>query len=105
MTALSVRILEKLGQSYCSHIRSTSFGRIALELQHAFHKHFVDFIALKVWDGQTGTRLQSFTTHEADVLCLCVSAGEVEVFASGCDGKVRLNICRLASVSLCFFIL
>lgn len=39
------------------------------------------------------------------MLCLCVSAAEVEVFASGCDGKVRLSTCRLATVSLCFYIL
>lgn len=36
----------------------------------------------------TGTQLQSLTTHEADVLCLCVTEGQTEIFASGCDGKV-----------------
>ncbi|CAN0109291.1 unnamed protein product, partial [Ectocarpus sp. 8 AP-2014] len=43
---------------------------------------------VQVWDGLTGTQLQSLTTHEADVLCLCVAEGETELFASGCDGKV-----------------
>lgn len=42
----------------------------------------------EVWDGLTGTQLQSLTTHEADVLCLCVTEGQTEIFASGCDGKV-----------------
>ncbi|CAM9326903.1 unnamed protein product [Ectocarpus sp. 6 AP-2014] len=43
---------------------------------------------VQVWDGLTGTQLQSLTTHEADVLCLCVAESETELFASGCDGKV-----------------
>ncbi|CAM9496327.1 unnamed protein product, partial [Hapterophycus canaliculatus] len=42
----------------------------------------------QVWDGLTGTQLQSLTTHEADVLCLCVAEGESQLFVSGCDGKV-----------------
>eukprot|EP00903_Cladosiphon_okamuranus_P017749 g16338.t1 len=43
---------------------------------------------VQVWDGLTGTQLQSLSTHEADVLCLCVSEAQTEIFASGCDGKV-----------------
>ncbi|CAN0277610.1 unnamed protein product, partial [Scytosiphon promiscuus] len=43
---------------------------------------------LQVWDGLTGTQLQSLTTHEADVLCLCVAEGQNQLFVSGCDGKV-----------------
>lgn len=46
----------------------------------------------QVWDGLTGTQLQSLTTHEADVLCLCVSEAQTEIFASGCDGKVCMHV-------------
>lgn len=45
----------------------------------------------EVWDGLTGTQLQSLTTHEADVLCLCVTEGQTGIFASGCDGKVSTD--------------
>lgn len=54
----------------------------------------------QVWDGLTGTQLQSLTTHEADVLCLCVSEGQTEIFASGCDGKVKDGMCTYRSMSL-----
>ena len=39
-------------------------------------------------DGRHGTLVQSFGSHQADVLALAVSADQSNVFASGVDHKV-----------------
>lgn len=64
----------------------TSCNDLPLTSDHSISRHVTPG---KVWDGLTGTQLQSLATHEADVLCLCVTEGQTEIFASGCDGKVR----------------
>lgn len=45
---------------------------------------------VQLWDGNTGTLLQSFDQNDnkADVLTLAVSANECRVFASGVDSRV-----------------
>uniref|UniRef100_A0A131Z3W4 U3 small nucleolar RNA-associated protein 4 n=1 Tax=Rhipicephalus appendiculatus TaxID=34631 RepID=A0A131Z3W4_RHIAP len=37
------------------------------------------------WDGQTATLMSSFKAHSADVLALCLSEDEKDVFVSGVD--------------------
>ena len=41
------------------------------------------------YDGQHGTLIRRFGSHQADVLALTSSADESFVFASGVDQKVR----------------
>ena len=45
---------------------------------------------VQLWDGNTGTLLQSFDQNDnkADVLSLAISANECRVFASGVDSRV-----------------
>ena len=45
---------------------------------------------VQLWDGDTGTLLQSFDQNDnkADVLTLAVSANECRIFASGVDSRV-----------------
>lgn len=45
---------------------------------------------VQIWDGNTGTLIQSFDQNDnkADVLALAVSANECRVFASGVDSRV-----------------
>ncbi|KAI0307576.1 WD40 repeat-like protein [Multifurca ochricompacta] len=43
---------------------------------------------VKFWDSQTGTQLQSFEAHGADVLCLVVGPDGTSVYTSGIDQKV-----------------
>ena len=54
---------------------------------------------VQLWDGITGTLLQSFDQNDnnADVLSLAVSANECRVFASGVDSRV---ICVERSVTI-----
>ncbi|XP_048576519.1 U3 small nucleolar RNA-associated protein 4 homolog isoform X2 [Nematostella vectensis] len=40
------------------------------------------------WDGNQGTLLQSYNTHKADVLSICVNEAQDTVFSSGVDSKV-----------------
>ncbi|KAF9190734.1 U3 small nucleolar RNA-associated protein [Haplosporangium sp. Z 767] len=42
---------------------------------------------VKFWDGTTGTMIQSFNSHGADVLCLAVGRDGNTVFSSGVDRK------------------
>lgn len=43
---------------------------------------------LQIWDGVTGTLLQSLTTHDADILALAVAADGDRLYVSGVDNKV-----------------
>eukprot|EP00939_MAST-03C_sp_MAST-3C-sp1_P001610 g1610.t1 len=43
---------------------------------------------VQIWDGRGGTLLQSFVTHDADVLALAVSNNERHIFATGVDSKI-----------------
>ena len=40
------------------------------------------------WDGQMGTLLKSFKSHEADVLAVCVSEDEKSIYSSGIDSRI-----------------
>ena len=40
------------------------------------------------WDASVGTLLQSFKSHEADVLAICVSENEDTVYSSGIDSRM-----------------
>ncbi|KAF5337342.1 hypothetical protein D9611_003236 [Ephemerocybe angulata] len=42
---------------------------------------------VKFWDSRTGTQLQSFQAHGADVLCMAISADGKTVYTSGVDQK------------------
>ncbi|KDR20318.1 U3 small nucleolar RNA-associated protein 4 homolog [Zootermopsis nevadensis] len=37
------------------------------------------------WDGNTGTQIESFQTHKADILCLCLAEDENSVYCAGVD--------------------
>lgn len=45
--------------------------------------------AVKFWDAKTHTLVQSFTTHDADVLCLAVDAAGTRVFSAGIDRRIH----------------
>eukprot|EP00122_Pirum_gemmata_P019872 Pgem_evm1s18591 len=40
------------------------------------------------WDGKHGTLVQSFQTHDADVVALVVNEDETTVYCSGSDNKI-----------------
>ena len=40
------------------------------------------------WDANHGTLLQSFKSHEADVLTICVNKAEDKVYSSGIDSRI-----------------
>lgn len=40
------------------------------------------------WDANHGTLLQSFKSHEADVLTICVNKAENKVYSSGIDSRI-----------------
>ena len=46
------------------------------------------------WDAKMGTLLNSFKSHEADVLALCVSENEDSVYSSGIDSRVAEFKCE-----------
>ncbi len=48
---------------------------------------------VQVWDGGIGTLRQSFAMHEADVLCLQVSADQRQIYATGVDSKIAQFSC------------
>ena len=43
---------------------------------------------VQIWDGRSGTLIQSFVTHDADVLTIAVTGDENTIFASGIDSKI-----------------
>lgn len=43
---------------------------------------------VKFWDSRTGTQLQSFQAHGADVLCMTINPEGTAVYTSGVDQKV-----------------
>lgn len=40
------------------------------------------------WNGEQGTLIKSYTSHKADVFCLCVDKAETSVLSSGVDSTV-----------------
>jgi hypothetical protein len=44
---------------------------------------------MSFWDGNMGTQIESFQTHKADILCLCLAEDESSVY---CAGKFPLDI-------------
>ncbi|GJJ09488.1 hypothetical protein Clacol_003711 [Clathrus columnatus] len=51
---------------------------------------------VKLWDSRTGTQLQSFTAHGADVLCLAVGSDGNTIYSSGVDQK----ICQFSKINI-----
>ncbi|WPK25771.1 hypothetical protein PUMCH_003100 [Australozyma saopauloensis] len=45
--------------------------------------------AVKFWDAKTHTLVQSFTTHEADVLCLSKDSTGNKIFSAGIDRRIH----------------
>lgn len=45
--------------------------------------------AVKFWEMKSHTLIQSFTTHDADVLCLAKDASGENVFSAGIDRKIH----------------
>ncbi|PSN57688.1 hypothetical protein C0J52_00311 [Blattella germanica] len=37
------------------------------------------------WDGNVGTQIESYQSHKADILCLCLSEDETNVYCAGVD--------------------
>lgn len=35
------------------------------------------------WDGNMGTQIESFQTHKADILCLCLAEDENSLYCAG----------------------
>lgn len=51
---------------------------------------------IKIWDLETFTLLQNFTTHEADVLCIVNDFNEEKIFTAGVDRKIhQFNLINL----------
>ncbi|CAG2060683.1 unnamed protein product, partial [Timema podura] len=46
------------------------------------------------WNGHTGTQLESFLSHKADILCLCLDEENNCVYSSGVD-PVITNFTRI----------
>lgn len=40
---------------------------------------------ISFWDGNVGTQIESFQTHKADILCLCLAKDENSVYCAGVD--------------------
>ncbi|KZV77615.1 WD40 repeat-like protein [Peniophora sp. CONT] len=53
---------------------------------------------VKFWDFQTGTQMQSFQSHGADVLCLAIGSDGTTVYSSGVDQRtVQFSLVKTAS--------
>ena len=92
-------VLSNESQNWKSTLRMTveSYGRTTPTRVWALHALADETIVsgdslghVQLWDGNTGTLLQSFDQNDskADVLTLAVSANECRVFASGVDSRV-----------------
>lgn len=40
---------------------------------------------ISFWDGNMGTQIESFQTHKADILCLCLAEDENSLYCAGVD--------------------
>ncbi|KAB0796828.1 hypothetical protein PPYR_10889 [Photinus pyralis] len=43
---------------------------------------------LTMYDGKVGAQIESFQSHKADILSLCVSAGEDSIYCAGVDSNI-----------------
>jgi hypothetical protein len=57
---------------------------LLLKLQLIFNRGCISF-----WDGNIGTQIESFQTHKADILCLCLAEDENSVY---CAGKLSVYL-------------
>jgi len=56
---------------------------------------------ISFWDGNLGTQIESFQTHKADILCLCLAEDENSLY---CAGKFSVDMLYISKHAFLTFL-